>query len=231
MTTEWCSARSLAFAALVLVSTSVAQTATVRGRIDRYDPPDIVTVSHVKVVRCQGSARLDSTTTGQDGMYYFPRVPAGAYRLEIMPPPGDSFLRSFELGFEVPPGRPKVDIPAQLLNRLVFEQPAVDAPVPTGDTVRAEGTHSFPSGTTVWFLFNTGAARYHFSGDTAVLTAGRPWSVRLGVPQGATRLVAVLATLEARADFAAKAAQKFSGDLEGLPDGTRTVAARRFTEP
>ncbi|GEM_PF-2844354 len=231
MTIRKCTTGGLVFAALVLVSTSVAQTATVRGRIDRYDPPDVITVSYVKVVCCQGSARLDSTTTGQDGMYYFLRVPAGDYRLEITPPPGDSFLRPFELGFEVPPGRPRVDIPARLLNRLVFEQPAADAPVPAGDTVRAEGTHSFPSGTTVWFLFKTGAARYHFSGDTTVLTAGQPWSVRLGVPQGATRLVAVLATLGARADFTAKAAQKFSGDLEGLPDGTRTVAARQFAEP
>ena len=220
--------RTLRLVAVLLVSGAMAQTAMVRGRVDRYAPPDVVTASYVKVVLCRDSDRLDSTYTGQDGMYYFRDVPVGTYRLEATPPPSDMSHDTLEYNFEIPPGQSKADIPAQLLDRLVFKEPVENAPVPPGDTIRVEGTHSFPDSTRVWFLFSTEAATYLFLGGSTVLRAGQPWSVGLDVPSGATRLMAALATLEARGEFTRRVAERDFGRLEALPRGTRIITTGRF---
>ena len=229
MIARWHSALCIALAALSLVSLSSAQTATVRGRTDRYDPPDIVTASNVDVTLYQGDTRIGTTTTSQDGMYYFLEVPVGACRIEISPPPGRSRLRPFRVSFRIPQGRPTVDVPAQLLNRFTFEEPAENASVPTDSVAPASGTHSFPTGTIVWFLFKTESEVLHFWGDRTRLTAGQPWSKDLRAPPEATDFLAVLATGEAGNYFGDMVEQESFGELSELPEGARVLATRRLS--
>jgi len=224
--------------ALLAVAEAADTTDLVRGRVDRYVAPDIVTASGVKVVLWQGDTLRESMVTGQDGIFYFVNVPTGTYRLEINPPVQDSGLSPFPCRLTV--RKKKVlDLPAQMLNRLAFEQPAEKASVRAGDTLVVAGTHSFPSGTVIWILFLTSRGEYRLPGDSVVLEAGRPWSLRLIVPNGAYGLLAVLATQKARGYYSlfveqptGKEAKQDTSeqDFKDLLPGARIVATRPFAK-
>ena len=98
----------------VLALTAATSGVTVRGKLCRYIDPDVVTASGVNVVLWRGDTLKDSTTTGQDGMYYFLRVPVGTYRLKVTPP-GDSRFAPLEHRFSIRPGTETFDVAVQLL--------------------------------------------------------------------------------------------------------------------
>lgn len=207
-------------ALFTLVAVGLAQTAQVRGRIDRYLLSETVTAPSIKVVLCQGELRRDSTLTDQAGMYYFSSVSPDTYRLLVVPPSEDPDLAPFDVRLRVRPGQPVVDVAAELLNRVEFGQ-AIPGALPS-DSVTFGGRHSFPDGTTVWFLFHDASGEYSFLGGRAVLMAGRPWSVRLDVPPGATEVAVALMALDALRDIV----DRFNGGRFGVLD--RTLRGRRI---
>jgi hypothetical protein len=220
--------RKATLVVLILVAAAAAKTFSIRGRIDRYLPPDIVTASGVKVALWQEDALKYSAVTGPDGMFYFVKVPGGTYRVEMTPPAGDDGVGPF--GYKFATGDKRVlNLPAQMLNRFSFAQPAENAAVNEAGAIDAEGTHSYPSGTVIWFLFTyQGADAYRLLGDNVVLQAGSRWSARLEAPEKATGLVAVLATHKALDDFTA-AGKKPTG-FKKLPKSARIVATREFAK-
>ena len=210
--------------AVLALATAATATDLVRGRIDRYVPPDIVTASGVRVLLWRADTLKDSAVTGQDGMFYFVSVPKGAYHIEVIPPAEYSGLGRFEYKFAAGT-KPVMDLPLQMLNRFSFEQPAENATVKKDDTIDAAGSHSYPSGTVMWLLFRADRRKRCALGDSLVLEAGRPWSIRLKVPIEAVGLSAVLATPKARGDFGATA-----GEPGIMPKGARIVATRWFAK-
>ncbi len=106
-------AGGIAFVSMILVSLLfmasplAAQTAEVRGRIDRGTLTGVYPASYVRVTLISPTMQRSSTFTDRNGVYYFFRVPPGSYRLEVEAPWG--FRGTFSV--QVQP-RPRSDIPA-----------------------------------------------------------------------------------------------------------------------
>ncbi len=77
--------RLVALVVSCIVFSTVANAATVRGRLDRVKPNGIryAGAGVAVTVYSQAMGRSNPAYAGPDGMYYLFNVPAGAYYLEV----------------------------------------------------------------------------------------------------------------------------------------------------
>ena len=213
---------------LLICLTSFVSAHTLKGKLEQFGDYGLLPAPHIYVTLANIEGKdLSTKITGSDGIYVFPNVEAGNYKLKIWTK--KMYDRPIEKEIAVS-DIPVTEIEPILVHQFIFEYPKAGERFSIGTTnvsIKAKGTHySLPDEAKVWIILKCKNDNFFLATDRNVyIKDNGTWeSKEIFMDRPIRSILAVLVTKPGNNEFYSKARKRELEEFPQLPGNSYIIS-------